>query len=135
MQVQGLGHVNIRTPDFQATLDFYQNCLGLVAGPAASANGRPQNAWLHDAAGRAIIHVNGPLPHEPIFPAGASSRLDHYALECVGLDACIDRLRAAGVPFERLRIEVRGLTQLNILDPNGIKVELTFVDAVERDRR
>lgn len=128
MRVEGLGHVNIRTPDFDATIDFYERAVGLIAGPAASASMRPQNVWLHDAAGRPIIHVNGPLPGEVANPAGAGSRLDHFAMDCEGLDDCIGRLDAEDIPFERVRIEARGMTQLNIYDPNGIKVELTFVD-------
>ena len=35
------------------------------------------------------------------------------------------------MPFQRIRIEMRGLTQLNLTDPNGLKVELTFSDLNE----
>jgi catechol 2,3-dioxygenase-like lactoylglutathione lyase family enzyme len=122
MRVDRLGHVNIRTPAFADTIAFYEAVLGLRAGPAASANARLQNVWLYDEAGDAIIHVH---------PEGAASRFDHFALDCSGLDSCIARLDEQGISFERFRIEARGLTQLNITDPNGLKVELTFSDRTE----
>lgn len=131
MRVDRLGHVNIRTPAFAETIAFYEACLGLRAGPAVSSRARPQNVWLHDEAGDPIIHVNGPMEGEAVYPQGAASRLDHFALDCSGLESCIARLEAQGVPFERIRIEARGLTQLNLTDPNGLKVELTFSDLNE----
>lgn len=131
MRVERLGHVNIRTPAFAETIAFYEACLGLRAGPALSSQARPQNVWLHDEAGDPIIHVNGPLPDEAVHPEGATSRLDHFALECSGLAGFVGRLEQLGVPFERVRLEARGLTQLNLIDPNGLKVELTFSDRDE----
>lgn len=128
MRVDRLGHVNIRTPAFAETIAFYEACLGLRAGPAVSSQARPQNVWLHDEAGDPIIHVNGPIAGETVHPEGGASRLDHFALDCSGLASCIARLEAQGVPYQRIRIEARGLTQLNITDPNGLKVELTFSD-------
>ena len=129
MRVLRLGHVNIRTPVLAETIAFYERCLGLRSGPAASARGRRENVWLYDAADVPLIHVNGIAPDEMVPPAGTSGRLDHFAIDCEGLDRCIAWLDAEGVPYERLRIEARGLTQLNVRDPNGLKVELTFSDA------
>jgi len=131
MRVDRLGHVNIRTPAFDETIAFYEAALGLRAGPAVSANIRLQNVWLYDEAGDAIIHVNGPMPGETVHPEGAASRFDHFALDCSGLDSCIARLEEQGIDFERFRIDLRGMTQLNITDPNGLKVELTFSDRNE----
>jgi catechol 2,3-dioxygenase-like lactoylglutathione lyase family enzyme len=131
MRVERLGHVNINTPAFAETIAFYETCLGLRAGPAVSSQARPENVWLHDAAGDPIIHVNGPIAGETVHPEGAGSRLDHFALDCTGLASCIARLDAQGVPYRRIRIEARGLTQLNLTDPNGLKVELTFSDRNE----
>ena len=131
MRVDRLGHVNIRTPAFDETIAFYEGCLGLRARPAVSSRARPQNVWLHDEAGDPIIHVNGPMADETAYPEGSVSRLDHFALDCSGLASCIAQLEAQGVPYQRIRIELRGMTQLNLLDPNGIKVELTFSDLNE----
>ena len=36
------------------------------------------------------------------------------------------------MPFEEVRIAARGLIQLNVVDPNGLKVELTFSDAEDQ---
>ncbi|MDE1916003.1 MAG: VOC family protein [Sphingomonadales bacterium] len=126
MRVDRLGHVNIRTPLFEETLLFYEACLGFRRGPAVSAVMRPDNVWLYDEQGQPLIHVNAPLPGEAAAPAGQASRLDHVAFDCSGLSSCRERLTANGVAFREQPLPARRLHQLNLLDPNGIKVELTF---------
>lgn len=130
MRVDGLDHVNIRTPLFEETLAFYERALGLcrALGAAASEEMRHLNIWLLDANGAAPIHVNATLPGESAAAEGAPSRLDHIALACGGLAACMERLGALGVPFHRVDNPARGTTQLNLRDPNGIKIELSFRD-------
>jgi catechol 2,3-dioxygenase-like lactoylglutathione lyase family enzyme len=126
MRVDRIGHVNIRTPLLEDTLVFYETYLGLHRGPATSAVMRADNVWLYDPHGLPLIHVNGPLPGEDLAPAGLTSRLDHVAFDCHGLAACRDRLEGDEIPFREMRLMGRGLRQINLLDPNGIKVELTF---------
>lgn len=126
--IRRLDHVNILTPCFAETVAFYDRALGLVQVPAGSATMRAQNAWLAAADGVALIHVNGPAPGEPVPDAGTASRLNHFALSCEGLAAMRLRLDEAGVTWEERRIEARAITQINVRDPNGILVELTFVD-------
>ena len=126
MRVLRIDHVNIRTPLFDETLAFYEACLGLVRGPCGSARHRRQNAWLYGDDGTALVHVNGPEPGEPVADAGCQSRLQHFALACEGLDAWRTRLRQQSVAFQELALPGRGLVQLNLVDPNGIAIELTF---------
>lgn len=133
MRVERIGHVNIRTPLLEETLIFYENCLGLRRGPAVSAVQRPDNVWLYDEQDQPLIHVNGPLPGEQVAPKGQTSRLDHVAFDCTGLAACRQRLTAQGIAFREQPLPARNLHQINLLDPNGIKVELTF-QADEADR-
>jgi catechol 2,3-dioxygenase-like lactoylglutathione lyase family enzyme len=126
MHVERIGHVNIRTPQMEQTLLFYETYLGLRRGLAVSAVQRADNVWLYDAQGFALIHVNGPRPDESIAPEGQISRLDHVAFDCSGLQACRDRLTAGGIAFYEQPLPARKLHQINLRDPNGIKVELTF---------
>jgi catechol 2,3-dioxygenase-like lactoylglutathione lyase family enzyme len=123
-----IDHVNLLTAHFDETVGFYEAALGMTRTVPASAVQREQNAWLCGADGSALIHVNGPLSGETVPAIGQQSRLNHFALACTGLDAARARLDAAGVVYQQRRIEPRGITQLNLRDPNGILVELTFFD-------
>ena len=125
MRVERIGHVNIRTDDVAATVAFYVRLLGLRAAPGASASARQDNVSL--------IHVNGFAADEPPVARGSHSRLNHFALDCVGLAACVARLDEAGIAYRRARIEARALTQLTLPDPNGLMVELSFADETDTD--
>lgn len=125
MQVLRVGHVNIRTPLVDETVNFFVDALGFECRPGPAMTAEVRNYWLHDAEDRALIHIIGPRPGEAVRPEGAS-RLDHFALDCAGLESAIARLDTKGIAFTRLEVASRGLVQLNVYDPNGIKVELTF---------
>lgn len=127
MQVLRVGHVNIRTPLVDETVRFFVDALGLESRPGPAMSAEVLNYWLHDGEGRAIIHVSSPRPGEAARPEGAS-RLDHFALDCDGLESAMARLDAKGIAFTRIEVASRGLVQLNVYDPNGIKVELTFTE-------
>jgi catechol 2,3-dioxygenase-like lactoylglutathione lyase family enzyme len=127
MSITGLDHVNICTPLFEETIQFYERSLGLVRQQGASSQNRLLNSWLATPQGGVVIHVNGPALGAST-AASESSRLDHFAFRCNNLKIFMRRLEAAGTPFEQRRIEARSITQLVLYDPNGIKVELTFLD-------
>jgi catechol 2,3-dioxygenase-like lactoylglutathione lyase family enzyme len=132
MSIIGLDHVNICTPLFEETIQFYERSLGLVRQQGASSENRLLNSWLATPQGGVVIHVNGPALGAST-AAGESSRLDHFAFRCDDLEFSMLRLEAAGTPFEQRRIEARSITQLVLYDPNGIKVELTFLDEITED--
>lgn len=126
MPVTRLGHVNIQTPLFDETIAFYETALGLSRGPAASVNDQTGFAWLYDAAGAAVVHVNPPADGQPAREAGLRNRLDHVAFDCSDPDAFAARLASAGVAFRSGDSEAGNLRQFVLYDPNGLKVELTF---------
>lgn len=127
MRILKIDHVNIRTPLFEETLRFYEECLGMARGPAGSVHGRPQNLWLY-ADGVPLIHVNGPTGDEVVADIGVKSRLDHVALACADLGQWRAHLTAKGVPFREAKLQGRDVTQLNLHDPNGVKIELQFAE-------
>lgn len=127
MRILKIDHINIRTPLFEETLAFYEDCLGMQRGHAASAHGRPLNLWLY-ADGVPLIHVNGPTGDEIVAEAGVNSRLDHVALACSGLPKWRAHLTARAIPFREMRLQGRDVTQLNLHDPNGVKIELQFAE-------
>lgn len=126
MKVERLGHVNIRTPAFEETCAFYERALGLTRGPAASMLDQTGNAWLYDEGGHPVIHVNSPSAGEAPREAGVSARLDHVAFDCSDVAGFEARLRELGIPHRTAPTPAGGLVQINLHDPNGIKVELTF---------
>jgi len=125
--IYDLDHVNIVTSSFTETVSFYETKLGLVSRPGVSSVNRTENSWLETQQGVVVIHVNGPLDSTAP-PAGATGRLDHFALRCHDLAGMTQRLETSGTTFEQRRIAARAMTQLILYDPNGIKVELTFID-------
>nr|AGU09953.1 hypothetical protein [uncultured organism] len=125
MAIEAIGHINIKTPEFAETMRFWQTVFDLVRGPAATLADEENNAWLHSADGRPIIHVNSLSPGDDR-PAGLVNRLDHVAFDCSDLEVMRARLDAAQVTYRVVQTRVPGMVQINLHDPNGIKVELTF---------
>lgn len=133
--LQGLGHVTIRSADFERTERFYCDLLGLRKGPrpAIPIPGR----WYYIGS-RAVVHVlprTSPARDDAHGPGrdpaqeGAAGAVDHFALDAQDLPAFEARLRAAGQPFERSRLADTEVWQLFLTDPDGVRVELCFVDS------
>jgi len=124
--IQRIGHINIRTPLFEETLAFYEAVFALKRGAAKTMSDQTRNAWLYDADGRGIIHVNMPAAEEVVPPIGTRGRLDHIAFDCHDPDAMEQRLRRLEIEYIRRDTLVSGLTQVVLRDPNGINLELAF---------
>lgn len=120
MPVTGLDHVNIRTMDVAASVQFYVDAFGFEyrQGPLVMGN---QAHWLCDAGGQAIIHFR-------VLEAGstATGPFDHVALRCVGKADMLARMKAHGVAFSMVENLLPGITQVVLKDPHGITVELQF---------
>lgn len=119
------GHINIRTSRLAETIDFYRTVLGLEPGDAATMADQSGNAWLFDEGGAPIIHLNAPKAGEAIDPA-VTGALDHVAFNCDDMAAMQMRLGKAGIAYDVFETRVPGLVQINLRDPNGVKVELAF---------
>lgn len=133
MRVTRLDHVNIHTAQFDESLRFYTEVIGLVNGPipgalAAPAGEAPRGAWLYDASGHPMLHLIRSSAHAP--EASIPARLDHFAIACEDLEGYAERFALNGVPFERVSYPQFGIFQLVVHDPNGIKIELGFSKAV-----
>jgi catechol 2,3-dioxygenase-like lactoylglutathione lyase family enzyme len=124
--IDRIGHINIRTPLIEETLVFYETLFELRRGPALTMADQTRNAWLYDADGRAIIHVNMPQDGEAVPEIGDRGRMDHVAFDCRDPDAMEERLTALGIPYRRRATLMDGLTQIVLCDPNGINLELAF---------
>ena len=129
MRVNALDHVNIITDDLEGTARFYSAVIGLERrnGPPPLS---PDNAqWMHDAAGRAIVHINTlSAPKVVERPTGGphTGAVHHVALNCSGHAEMIDRLRAQGIAARHNEVTAIGLRQIFISDPNDVLIELNF---------
>ncbi len=126
-----LGHVTVRSTDFDRTERFYCGLLGMRVGPRPAIPVPGRWFYVGDAA---VVHV---LPRVSSVTGqagtdtatGAASTIDHFALEAQDRAAFEHRLRAAGQPFESRRLADSGIWQIFLVDPDGARVELSFSPA------
>jgi catechol 2,3-dioxygenase-like lactoylglutathione lyase family enzyme len=128
MTAKTLDHVNIQTRDMALTIAFYGDLLGLVARTAPRR--KPQERqWLY-AGNRAVIHLNlfgtDNTYKREVIPGGATGAIHHVAFECDALDETIARIEARGLRYERAELPEIRLTQLFVVDPNNVLLELNF---------
>ena len=128
MAVETLEHYTIRCAALEATRVFYENVLGLKAGP------RPDfdfpGYWIY-CAGTPMVHLIEAKGDN----APGTGALDHIAFRATGLAVTLDHLRAKNIPFTERQVDDQGLYQLFLHDPHGIKIELNFAAAEATDRR
>jgi catechol 2,3-dioxygenase-like lactoylglutathione lyase family enzyme len=115
-----LGHVTVRSADFERTERFYCDLLGMRIGPrpAIAVPGR----WFY-IGDQAVLHV---LPSTAEAAAGAGGAIDHFAFDADELPAFQRRLEAVGEPFEGRRLADSDTWQVFLTDPDGVRVELSF---------
>jgi len=117
--IEGLNHFTVIAEDYERTLAFYTQLLGLEIGPRPDL-GFP-GAWLY-AGGRAVVHLYADRP----VPAQRAGVIDHIAFTARGLQQVKARFDADGTPYELRRQAGAGTWQLFCHDPNGARVELDF---------
>lgn len=113
-------HFTILTDDLSVTEAFYSKFLGLTAGP------RPDfkfpGLWLY-AKDAAILHV---MQVEQM-PNPRKGVLDHMAFRGQGVNALLEKLKAAGLNFRVKRTpDPWDQWQVFFEDPNGAVVEVDF---------
>ena len=118
-----LGHVNIRATVLDQTVAWYERTLGLRWGQADTNPDTCQNLWLFDAAGKACVHVNQLLPGDVRIAQG---HVDHFAFDSDDLAAMEAHLANIGEIYQTVTYPDVDMVQLNLRDPNAVKVELTF---------
>jgi catechol 2,3-dioxygenase-like lactoylglutathione lyase family enzyme len=118
-----LGHVNIRATVLEETVAWYERTLGLRRGQADTNPDTSQNLWLFDAAGKACVHVNQLLPGDVRVAQG---HVDHFAFDSDDRAAMEAHLANIGETYQTVTYPDVDMVQLNLRDPNGVKVELTF---------
>ncbi len=142
MPLSHLEHFLIQSADLDATKDWYVRVLGLREGPHPDF-GLPVH-WLYIGE-RDVLHLTQGGPNvsenrkrylgqesEAVHGSGV---VDHVAFRATGLDETIAHLQRLGIAFKERRVDVQGLYQLFLFDPNGVKIELNFAAAEAKGRR
>jgi len=127
MSVGVLDHFNIRTRDLAATVNFYENVMGLEKGPRP--NFAFPGAWMY-SEGKAVVHiVDISKTDEPQKPD--SGVVHHVAFVSTGFDGMKQRLESKGMPFDSRQVPGGDLWQIFVNDPNGVMIELNYEAAKE----
>lgn len=124
MQISGLNHFNIVTPDLEGTARFYES-LGLKRG--ARPDFGNTGIWLF-VRGKPIIHLNlesevGPVVH-------GRGIVHHLGLDVHGTQEDVEAsLKALGIEYAFFPKPVGGwFKALYFKDPNGVEIEMVLKD-------
>ena len=116
-------HIHLRTPDPEATAQWYEKMLGAEV-IRSMQQGAPRidlklgGANIFLAPVKAGDGVNPP-------PATPYQGLDHFGLTVTGIDAVVAELKAKGVEFTKEPTTVRpGVRICFIRGPQGISIEI-----------
>jgi catechol 2,3-dioxygenase-like lactoylglutathione lyase family enzyme len=123
MPLTQLNHVTVRTDDLEGTRDFYNDVLGLSAGP------RPPlsfpGCWLY-CGEQAVVHL---VPRSGAIGAGGGAdtgNFDHVAFTAEDFDGMRARFKKLGVAFNEREVPGINLRQLFVQDPNKVMIEINF---------
>lgn len=124
MPVTAFDHVNIRTANLDAMVQWYGDILGLFPGKRPDF-GFP-GAWLY-LGEEALVHLVG-VPTVP--QAGGNVTLEHFALRAEGLEAFLKDLDTRGIHHSVDAVPGFPVVQVNLHDPDGNHIHVDF-DAAE----
>lgn len=119
-----LGHVNIRTGDLDESLRFYRDVIGLRPAPAATRPGSADHIWMHDEQDSPCIHLQ--RAGISLITSSDGPGVHHVALNCTDPDQWRHKLGTLAVPFRETKFEEANLLQINLEDPDGVRLELLF---------
>ena len=125
MQITRLDHVNVRTTQLEAMIDWYVDVLGLVNG-ARPDFGFP-GAWLY-AGDVAVVHLVG-VSDDAGAGSEAALKLEHFAMRATDAAGFEARLRERGIDYRKSGIDELDLMAFNIWDPDGNHIHVDFTDA------
>ena len=127
MPLTRLDHVNVRTSNLAAMVDWYRDVLGMAEG------WRPQfpfpGAWMY-LGDHPCVHLVG-TSGEPGAGSEGDLKLEHFAFQASGMAEFEARLHANGVRYERRDVPGTSLRQYNVWDPDGNHIHIDFDTAKE----
>lgn len=123
--VRGIGHINLRAGAdmIEQLRRFYIDIIGLDPGPRPGFRSRSKGYWLY-AGNTALVHLS--IDDDAGTTPLATGHFNHLAFDGLDLDATRARLDAANIAYTTKIIDERNQTQLFLIDPSGLRIELTF---------
>ncbi len=122
MKIEQISHVNIRTTQLDAMIDWYTNVLGMRNGdrPNFSFPG----AWLY-GGDNPDVHLIG-IEGTPGVGSEVELKLEHFGFTASGGAEFVAKLDAAGDKYTRYDIPDFNLYLINLWDPDGNHLHLDF---------
>jgi len=122
MQIEKLDHVNVRTTQLEAMIQWYTTVLGMHSGarPDFSFPG----AWMY-AGNAAVVHLVG-IDGDPATGSEVALKLEHFALAATGLADFESKLNRLGERHTRNELSDVNLVQINVWDPDGNHIHVDF---------
>ena len=122
MFVQQIDHYTVLTADLAASVDFYEQVLGLRRGP------RPpfgfDGAWIYGPSGQPLIHLVSRTGDDK---GQGSGCIDHIALRCQDRPAFEAHLRGQRLPYRLTTLPGSMDEQVFLVDPvNRVRIECVF---------
>jgi len=133
MPVLGFNHINIRTPDFRHTVEFFRDALGMLVTPVPGRDSVDRAAWIYDSSHTPLVHLaSADIPYSPTEvlpedPPRGSGAIHHFALTCSDYTGMRARLIELDIDFRENYHARTGLRQIFVRDPSDITFELNFV--------
>lgn len=122
MRVEKLDHVNVRTGNLDAMIEWYGRVLGMKSGK------RPNfpfgGAWLY-AGNNAVVHLVQ-VEGDPGNGSEVALKLEHFALFAQGREAFEAKLQDMGEKFQVGQLDDFGIVQYNLWDPDGNHIHVDF---------
>jgi catechol 2,3-dioxygenase-like lactoylglutathione lyase family enzyme len=122
MPLKAFDHVNVRTANLVAMVQWYDTILDMKAG--ARPNFSFGGAWLY-LGDLALVH----LVAQEEQPKSIDPQIEHFAISATGLDDFLAHLENHGVEAKVGKIESFGITQVNIFDPDGNHIHIDFKES------
>jgi catechol 2,3-dioxygenase-like lactoylglutathione lyase family enzyme len=122
MPLLRLDHVNVRTANLAAMVDWYDRVLGLKTGP------RPDfdfdGAWIY-VGDQAVIHL---IARETEC-AAIDPKIEHYAFQATGMAQMLAHLKALGIGHTVDEVPGMPIVQINLADHDGNHIHIDYTAA------
>ncbi len=128
--IKGLAHVCFRVADMEASLAFYQDCLGLRPGfDFTDEQGRRYGAYLF-VGGRNFLELFA----SDIVTSAPGQSFQHFCLEVEDIQQTVRELRAHGIEVSEAKLGQDQSWQAWFSDPDGNRIELHEYTPASRQR-
>ena len=124
MPVTAFDHVNVRTANLDAMVEWYGDILGLFPGKRPDFN--IPGVWLY-LGDFALVHL---VCVEGAPEAGGNITLEHFALRATGMDEFLALLDTRAIRHSVDPVPGFPVVQVNLHDPDGNHIHVDF-DAAE----